>query len=162
MLVCQYCKTTFHKKTFFCRNCSKPILNEYGCQLLHPLLNDKNEDLSFNFQVIEEQILYFEKEFANYEMEDVNFNIQVNEIIKLLYFFCEKTEYKKVLFEMAIESNGLYLEPIDFVIYMHEEKMDRIEESIKDSLKWNLDICRKSDGIIVEKIDKIHIKLEPF
>ena len=131
MLVCQYCKTTYHKKVFFCRNCSKPILNEYGCQLYRPLIAHKNEDLSFNFQYIEEGIFYFVKKFENHETEDVNFYIQVNEVIKLIYFFCEKTEYDKVIFELIIEGNGQIIQPIDFIYYKHGENLDRIEERIK-------------------------------
>ena len=100
MLVCQYCKTIFHKKVFFCNKCLKPILNEYGYQLLYPSLDDKNEDLSF--QSIEErgdvQIFYFEKKFENYEAEDVNFYIQINEIIKLLFFFAKKQSIKQLFF----------------------------------------------------------------
>ena len=94
MLVCQYCKTTFHKKIFFCSICSKPILNEYGCQLLHTLLY--NDKLTFNFQNTENGIFYFVKKFENYEREDVNYYIQVNEIIKLLYFFVKKLSMPKL------------------------------------------------------------------
>ena len=98
MLVCQYCKIIFHKKVFFCGKCLKPILNEYGCQLLYPSLNNKNEDLSFNFQSCEERIFYFEKKFENYEAEDVNFYIQINEIMKLLFFFAKKQSIKQLFF----------------------------------------------------------------
>ena len=83
MFVCHYCKTSFKRKAFFCRNCSKPILNESGRQLAgwqldHPILTD-------NFENTKEKIFYFVKEFKNFETEDVNFYIQVNEIIKLVF-----------------------------------------------------------------------------
>ena len=96
MLVCQYCKTIFYKKAFFCGKCLKPILNEYGCQLIYPCLPYKNEALSF--QNTEEGIFYFVKKFKNYETKDVNFYIQVNEVIKLLYFFVKKQSMIKLFF----------------------------------------------------------------
>ena len=158
MLVCQYCKTTFHKKVFFCSNCLKPILNEYGCQLHHPLLADKNEDLSF--QDTEWGVFYFDKKFENYEKEDVNFYIQINEIIKLLYFFCEKTEHKKVVFGMTIEGDGQLIEPVDFILYEHGEKLYKIEKDLKNSIRWHLDIYKELDGITIKKIEKIQVRLE--
>ena len=160
MLVCQYCKTTFHKKAFFCRNCLKPILNEYCCQIYHPLLSDKNEDLSFNSEVINERIFYFVKEFENHETEDVNFYIQVNEIIKLLYFFCEKTKYEKVVISMTIEGDGQLIHAIDFILYEHGETLNRIEIDLKNSLKWHLDIYRELDSILISKIEKLKVRLE--
>ena len=160
MLVCQYCKTTYRKKVFFCRNCSKPILNEYCCQLYDPILPYKNENLSFIFEDTDRKIFYFVKKFENNETQDVNFYVQINEIIKLLYFFCEKTEYKKVVFNMTIEGDGQLIEPIDFILYEHEEKLNKIEKDLKNSLQWHLDIYKVLEGIIINKIEKIQVRLE--
>ena len=160
MLVCQYCKTIFNKKIFFCSKCLKPILNEYGNQLLYPLFYDKNDELTFKFQDIERGIFYFVKKFENYEKEDVNYYTQINEIIKLLYFFCEKTQYNKVVLSMTIEGDGQIIEPIDFILYEHGEKMNNIERDLKNSLQCYLDIYRELEGIIIKKIEKIEIRLE--
>ena len=129
MFVCHYCKTSFKKKTFFCRNCSRPILNELGRQLAgwqldRPILTDI-------FENTKERIFYFVKEFKNFETEDENFYIQVNEIIKLLFIFCEKTKYDRVVLEMTIEGDGHFIEGIDFSFYAHEEDMERIEKRFK-------------------------------
>ena len=159
MLVCQYCKSTFNKKTFFCRNCSKPILNEYHCQLYHPLLTDKNENLFFNFEIIDEGIFYFVKEFQNYEAEDVYFYIQINEIIKFLYFFCEKTKYKNVVISMTIEGNGQLLDLSDIILYEHGKTLDKIEKDLKSSFKW-LYIFQELNEIIIKKIKKIRVRIE--
>ena len=161
MLVCQYCKTTFYKKIFFCSKCLKPILNEYGNQLLHPLLYHRNDELTFKYQdTAENGIFYFVKKFNNYEREDVNYYTQVNEIIKLLYFFCETTTYNKVIVSMTIEGNGQIIEPIDLTLYEHGESLKKIEENLKNSLQWHLDIYRVLEGIIIEKIEKIKVRLE--
>ena len=162
MIVCKYCKTTFNKKAFFCRNCSKPILNENCCQIYHPLLTDKNKNLPFNFEVVDEGIFYFEKEFDNYEMEDVNYYIQVNEIIKFLYFFCEKTKYEKFVMSMTIEGDGQLIEPIDFISYEHKtwNSLNKLDIDLKNSLKWTLDIYRALEGIFIKKIKKIRVRLE--
>ena len=159
MLVCQYCKNTFRKKTFFCRNCSRPILNEYHCQIYNPLLTDKNENFFLNFQVIDEGIFYFVKEFKNHETKDVHFYIQINEIIKFLYFFCEKTKYKNVVISMSIEGNGQIIEPINFIFYKHNQTLNKIEIDLKNSLEWHLDVYRL-EKIIIEKIEKIQVRLE--
>ena len=123
MFVCHYCKTSFKRKAFFCRNCSKPILNKYCCQIYDPLLTDKNENFPLNFEVIDNNTFYFVKEFKNYEPEDVNFYIQVNEIIKFLYFFCEKTKCTIVNISMIIEGDGQLIEPIDSIHYYFGEKL---------------------------------------
>ena len=103
------------------------------------------------------------KKFENYEAEDVNFYIQINEIMKLLFFFCEKTKYKTVVFSMTIEGNGELIEPFDndFILYEHGGKMDEIEKDLKNGLQWLLDVIgRELEGIIINKIEKIQVRLE--
>ena len=168
MFVCHYCKTSFKRKAFFCRNCSKPILNKYCCQIYDPLLTDKNENFSLNFEVIDNKIFYFVKEFKNYEPEDVNFYIQVNEIIKFLYFFCEKTKCTLLYISMSIEGDGQLIEPIDLMHYYyggnlyydHGRTLCRIEIDLKNSLKCHLDIYKELEGTIIKKIEKIEVRLE--
>ena len=168
MFVCHYCKTSFKRKAFFCRNCSKPILNKYCCQIYDPLLTDKNENFPLNFEVIDNKIFYFVKEFKNYEPEDVNFYIQVNEIIKFLYFFCEKTKCTLFYISMTIEGDGQLIEPIDLMHYYyggklyydHGRTLCRIEIDLKNSIKCFLDIYEKLEGTIIKKIEKIQVRLE--
>ena len=63
---------------------------------------------------------------------------------------------------MAIEGNGELIEPFDndFILYEHGEKMDKIEKDLKNGLQWLLDIGRDLEEIIINKIDKIQVRLE--
>ena len=63
---------------------------------------------------------------------------------------------------MTIEGNGQLIEPFDtdFILYEHGKKMDEIEKDLKNSLQWLLDIGRDLEEIIINKIDKIQVRLE--
>ena len=157
MFVCHYCKTSFKRKAFFCRNCSKPILNESGRQLAgwqldHPILTD--------FEHTEENIFYFVKEFKNYERKDVNFYTQVNEIMKLLFIFCEKTKYKLIRISTTIEGDGQLVQPLNSEYYVHGKTLNQIEMDLKHCLEWQLIIYRETEGITIRKIEKIRVRLE--
>ena len=63
---------------------------------------------------------------------------------------------------MTIEGNGELIEPFDndFILYEHGGKMNEIEKDLKNGLQWLLDIGRDLEEIIINKIDKIQVRLE--
>ena len=61
---------------------------------------------------------------------------------------------------MTIEGEGQIIEPIDFIVYEHGEKLNNIETDLKNSLQWYLDVYKDLEGGIIKKIETIQVRLE--